>query len=59
MPLIPKTSRREHSLKTATAIITSHKDSKLLAQIDDQLTLSPSTVATIIHCHARQPDQPF
>lgn len=59
MPSAPKTSRREHSLETVAAILTLHKDGKSLAQIGDQLTLPRSTVATILHRHARQPDQPL
>lgn len=55
MPSVPKTSRREHSSETVAAL---HKDGKSLAQIGDQ-TLPRSTVATILHRHARQPDQPL
>ena len=56
MPSIPKTSRRENSSEMIKAISTLHKDGKSLAQIGDQLSLPQSTVATILHRHARQLD---
>ena len=59
MPSVPKTLRREHSSETIVAIITLHKVGISPAKIGDQLTLSRSTVATILHRHARQPDQPL
>ena len=59
MPAVPKTSRRQHSSEMVTAISTLHKDGKSLAQIGDQLSLPRSTVATILHHHARQLDQPL
>ena len=58
MPSVPKTSRRENSSEMITAILTLHKDGKSLAQIGDGLSLPRSTVATILHRHARQLDQP-
>ncbi len=59
MPSVPITSRREHSSKTVTAIISLNKADKLLVQISDQLTLPQYTVAIFLHRYTKQLDQPF
>lgn len=57
MSYIPKTSRYEHLVKILAIIISLYDESKLLAQIGNQLNLLRSTIATIIHHRNKQPDQ--
>ncbi len=59
MPIIPKTSRREHSAETLAIIISMHEKGKSHTQIGGHLKLAKSTMTSIIHRHNRQPEHPL
>ena len=59
MPSKPKSSRREYSSETISAILELHKSGQTHGEIAHHFKIPKSSVTTILHRQARQPKQPL
>ncbi len=59
MPSKPKSSRREYSSETISAILELHKSGQTHSEIAYHFKILQSSMTTILNWQARQPKQPL